>query len=77
VRRADRLAGGAGADKISLGSGADHVWAATGNDTIEVSYDGMPDRIDCGAGEDLVILSGAEDPKDKYVDCEAFIIIAS
>ena len=49
----DRLIGGGGNDKIFGGPGFDDIRGGGGNDVISV-FDGQPDTINCGRGEDRV-----------------------
>jgi Ca2+-binding RTX toxin-like protein len=61
----DRIDGGPGNDIITGGSGADHLFGGPGSDTIYAA-DGERDVVDCGEGNDRVIV----DSTDKTVDCE-------
>jgi Ca2+-binding RTX toxin-like protein len=72
---ADHLFGGAGQDRLVPGPGPDKVWGGPRNDTIQVAVDHEPDYVDCGRGDDLVVLVGEEDPLDTFVRCEGFIIV--
>ena len=56
----DYLKGSRFADVLDGGPGIDTLLARSGNDRV-VARDGRPDRIDCGAGRDVVVGdSGAE-----------------
>lgn len=71
---ADHLSGGAGHDRLVPGDGADHVWGGAGDDDIELAADGSVDRVDCGPGDDLVVVIGEPDPLDALVNCEALVV---
>jgi hypothetical protein len=51
---ADRLTGGTGDDVLDGGPGTDTILAGSGNDTIH-ALDGEVDKVNCGAGTDVVI----------------------
>ena len=65
----DRLIGGGGNDKIFGGPGFDEIRGGGGNDVISV-FDGQPDTVDCGRGEDRVIVDSVE---DGILDCEVVV----
>ena len=62
----DELHGGAGRDMIRAGRGQDTVLAGAGNDVVHVWTDGTPDVVDCGDGNDRVII----DRTDTTRACE-------
>jgi RTX calcium-binding nonapeptide repeat (4 copies)/Putative metal-binding motif len=62
---ANHFAGGPGNDQIIPGGGIDLVEGGDGDDTIAVR-DGLADQVDCGAGNDLVMV----DPVDVTPNCE-------
>ena len=61
----DTLAGGPDNDLLSGRGGIDSYFGETGDDTIE-SRDGLPERIACGAGNDLA----RNDFTDIIAECE-------
>jgi hypothetical protein len=65
----DALAGDSGNDRMMPGDGRDDVSAGAGNDTIDAVGGGV-DRINCGAGRDVVRLSG----NDLIKNCEKVIV---
>jgi hypothetical protein len=48
----------------------DVVRTGPGWDSVTVRDDNRADRINCGTGRDTVIIVGAPDPLDTFVDCE-------
>jgi hypothetical protein len=56
----DRVAGGAGADAIKGGRAKDVLKGGSGDDTIR-AFRGARDRINCGAGDDVVFANVARD----------------
>ena len=52
-------------DVINPGGGPDFVDAGPGNDRVE-ALDGVPDRIECGSGNDLAVV----DAFDSVTNCE-------
>ena len=66
----DALAGDSGNDRMVPGDGRDDVSAGAGNDTIEAAGGGV-DRINCGAGRDVVRLSR----NDLIKGCEKVRVI--
>jgi len=61
----DTLAGGPDNDTLNGHGGIDSYFGETGNDTI-AARDGLPERIACGAGTDLV----GNDFTDIIAECE-------
>ena len=62
----DKLIGGAGDDRLVGGDGTDELSGGPGDDVID-ARDGTEDDIDCGDGNDTVIVDSTE---DGVVDCE-------
>ena len=56
----DSIRGGADDDEIRGGRGQDALRGGSGDDTIR-AFRGARDRIDCGAGEDVAVVSGKRD----------------
>lgn len=57
----DRISGGFGGDRISAGGGTDNVFGESGNDHIVIAGDGANDFVDCGTGDnDVVVLDAQE-----------------
>jgi hypothetical protein len=56
----DTLKGGADDDEITGGRGQDVLMGGSGDDLIR-AFRGARDRIDCGGGEDTVVVSGNRD----------------
>ena len=67
---ADTINGGAGADIIQGGAGRDTVAAGAGDDIVRVWADGMPDRVDCGDGNDRAIIGSS----DTATGCETVVV---
>jgi Ca2+-binding RTX toxin-like protein len=72
----DRLLGGKGPDRIVGGGGANQLnmvdgveQGSPGNDVIK-ARNGQPDEIDCGAGDDRVIVDRVE---DGVYNCETVV----
>jgi hypothetical protein len=61
----DVLAGGDGNDTLDGGAGVDEYFGETGDDTI-LAFDGNPERISCGAGND----QARNDFTDIIAECE-------
>ena len=61
----DTIKGGDGNDKLSDGSGVDTVDAGNGDDNVS-SADGAKDTINCGPGNDTVLVDGL----DELTECE-------
>lgn len=59
-RGGDLIIGSAGNDRIRGGKGFDEMRGGKGNDRIR-ARDGKPDQIDCGPGEDTVLVDAVED----------------
>ncbi|HEX4626056.1 MAG TPA: hypothetical protein VH231_16535 [Solirubrobacteraceae bacterium] len=62
----ERLTGGAGDDKVMAGDGNDRARGSDGDDVID-PRNGVEDSIDCGAGDDTVIVYSRE---DGVLNCE-------
>jgi Ca2+-binding RTX toxin-like protein len=62
----DTIDAGAGNDKINGGNGEDVIVAGPGDDTIR-SADGLAEKIDCGDGNDTVVV----DAEDVLTGCES------
>jgi Ca2+-binding RTX toxin-like protein len=60
-----------GADKISGGAGDDEIW--TGKETFATDPDGHKDIVDCGPGDDTVLMNVRVD-HDVAINCEHFTI---
>jgi len=72
---ADIVQGGNGEDTIYPGPGKDYVLAGNHNDSVILSTDGTRDDINCGDGDDVVIVQSTDvDPKDNFVDCETTVL---
>jgi Ca2+-binding RTX toxin-like protein len=56
----DTLLGGSGDDTLTGGAGVDSFNGAAGGDTID-SKDGVAERVDCGIGNDTVIVDANDD----------------
>jgi Ca2+-binding RTX toxin-like protein len=63
----DRMAGGAGSNQLNMVDGVEQ--GSPGNDVIR-ARNGQPDEIDCGAGNDKVIVDRTE---DGVYDCETVV----
>ena len=63
----DKIIGGPGRDEIGMRDGVEQ--GSPGNDVI-YARDGQPDEIDCGAGNDKVIVDRVE---DGVYDCETVV----
>lgn len=71
-----RLTGGQGDDLLSASDGMDRLFPGTGSDRVEahggsdlvIAFESAPDRINCGAGLDVVLIS--EDSRHGFHDCE-------
>lgn len=61
----DTIDAGPGNDKILPGNGEDIIAAGPGDDTIRAA-DGLPEKIDCGEGNDTVVA----DAQDELTGCE-------
>ena len=66
-RGRDRIIGGAGSNQLNMVDGAEQ--GSPGNDVIK-ARNGQPDEIDCGAGDDRVIVDRVE---DGVYDCETVV----
>jgi Ca2+-binding RTX toxin-like protein len=75
-RGADRILGGPGRDRIAGGSGSnqlnmvDGVEQGSPGDDLIKARNGEPDEIDCGAGNDRVIVDRTE---DGVFNCEQVV----
>jgi Ca2+-binding RTX toxin-like protein len=61
----------AGDDVLVAGPGADELYGDGGNDRLDAggiirAQDGVPDRADCGTGDDSLV----SDERDRALDCE-------
>jgi Ca2+-binding RTX toxin-like protein len=56
---ADRLDAGAGGDRLDGGDGGDALTAGDGNDTLEANDRGGDEHVDCGPGEDTLLIDPA------------------
>ena len=65
----DRVEGGPGNDNMTGGNDEDDLVGGTGNDRID-ARDGAEDTIDCGPGEDTVLVDVSE---DGVTDCETVV----
>ncbi len=63
----DRMIGGAGSNQLNMVDGVEQ--GSPGNDVIK-ARNGEPDEIDCGAGDDRVIVDRAE---DGVFNCETVV----
>ena len=63
----DRMAGGAGSNQLNMVDGVEQ--GSPGNDVIR-ARNGQPDEIDCGAGNDRVIVDRVE---DGVFNCETVV----
>jgi hypothetical protein len=63
----DRMAGGAGENQLNMANGVEQ--GSPGNDVIN-ARNGVPDQIDCGAGNDTVYVDRAE---EGVYDCERVV----
>ena len=68
----DRVEGGPGNDNMTGGADEDDLVGGSGNDRID-ARDNAEDTIDCGPGEDTVIVDLAE---DGVTDCETVVVPA-
>ena len=69
----DVIHGGAGNDTLTGNAGRDELFGDAGDDVIDAA-DGVPDRIFCGTGYDIV----QADPVDSVAaDCEQVDIVGS
>lgn len=55
----DALSGGDGADEVYGGPGRDLLFGGAGDDFIEAK-DGVADYVDCGPGDDVASVDGAD-----------------
>ena len=63
---ANTVDGNAGDDRITGGAGRDTLFGGDGDDVID-SRDGVPDRVECGAGNDIATIDRSD---DVSADCE-------
>ena len=66
-RGKDRMVGGAGSNQLNMVDGVEQ--GSPGRDVIK-ARNGEPDEIDCGAGEDKVIVDRTE---DGVFNCERVV----
>jgi Ca2+-binding RTX toxin-like protein len=71
---ADKLLGADGADFIGFTDGRDRVRGGDGRDELRTENDAFADRIDCGAGRDVLTYFFALDKQDKVTNCEVIIV---
>jgi hypothetical protein len=69
ARTGERIVGRSGADKIKGTKGADVIRARGGRDRIDLRSGG-PDRVDCGAGRDTVLLKRRDSDDRLARNCE-------
>jgi len=63
----DRIDGLGGSDALRGGTGADRLSGGDGNDRLAAQGDGTPDRVLCGAGDDVANIDGRD---AASADCE-------
>jgi Ca2+-binding RTX toxin-like protein len=63
----DRIVGGAGENQLNMVDGVEQ--GSPGNDVIK-ARNGQPDEIDCGAGQDKVVVDRTE---DGVYNCEVVV----
>jgi len=64
----DTMRGKGGDDRLFGDAGADRMYGGQGSDVIDARDDGEDTSIDCGAGEDRVVLDRGVDPAPR--SCE-------